>query len=183
MTDPIGAIRDWYNEHLKQYGCGLAGAVFGCGWWAFLDALVVSDAKIGFAKVRCRLNTVLNTLYLPLFTSHCASPPSRSFFFQYLPGLAATLALVLINAVRWDEISAVDPWDDEGVYCRSRVWLLFAYALALGAIGGATVVMLGAGGGGVGLAAVIQVACVLGGALLLFVSRSEGEAAGDYGLL
>ena len=45
--------------------------------------------------------------------------------------------------------------------------------------------MIASGGGGIGLAAVIQVACILGGALLFFVSRSEGENGGDasYGLL
>ena len=105
-------------------------------------------------------------------------------FLQYLPGLAATLALILINAVRLDEISAVDPWDDQGVYCRSRIWLLIAYLVCGGSIAGATIIMLAAGGGGIGLAVVIQVACILAGALLFFVSRSEGEIGdGSYGLL
>ena len=105
-------------------------------------------------------------------------------FLQYLPGLAATLALLLINAVRLDEISSVDPWDDEGVYCRSRVWLLIAYLVCGGAIAGATVVMLTSGGSGMGVAVIVQVACILGGALLFFVSRSEGESGdGSYGFL
>ena len=102
---------------------------------------------------------------------------------QYLPGLAATLALILINAVRLDEISSVDPWDDEGVYCRSRVWLLIAYVVCAGSIGGATVTMLTAGASGIGIASVVQVASILAGALVFFVSRSEGESEGSYGLL
>ena len=153
MTDPLGLIRDVYEEHLKKYGSGLAGALFGLGWFFFIDALVVTPSKVGFVN--------------------------------YLPGLAASLALLLINAVRLDEIESVDPWDDEGVYCRSRVWLLLSYLVCGGSIAGATVIMIASGGGGIGLAAVIQVACILGGALLFFVSRSEGENGGDasYGLL
>jgi Uncharacterised protein family (UPF0220) len=154
MSDPLGRIKEFYDDHGKKYGTGLAGAVFAMGWFFFLDAVVTApaDAKIGFTK--------------------------------YLPGLAATFALILINSVRLDEISSVDPWDDEGVYCRSRVWLLVAYVVCALAIGGATVTMLTAGASGVGIASVVQVASILGGALLFFVSRSEGEAGdGSYGLL
>ena len=54
MSDPLGALKDFYDDHLKKYGTGLAGAAFGLGWWAFVDAVVVSppDVKIGFTKVR-----------------------------------------------------------------------------------------------------------------------------------
>jgi hypothetical protein len=100
-------------------------------------------------------------------------------FAQWLPGLVASLALVLVNSVRWDEINAVDPWGDDGTYCRSRVWMLVAYAACFGAVAGAVVVMIHAGGGGVGLACVLQVVAILGSALLFFASRSEGEAGGD----
>jgi hypothetical protein len=102
---------------------------------------------------------------------------------QALPGVAATLALVLINAVRWDELRELDPWD-EGVYCRSRVWLLAAYAVCLGSVGGAAAVMVHTGGGEVGLRCVLQVAAILGAALLLFTSRSEGDSGeGGYGAI
>jgi hypothetical protein len=101
---------------------------------------------------------------------------------QWLPGLLATLALILINSVRLDEINQVDPWDDEGIYCRSRVWLLLAYMICGGSIVGAATIMIIGGGNGVGLGAIVQVCCILGGALLFFVSRSEGET-GSYSLL
>ena len=53
MTDPLGAIRDFYDTNLRKYGVSLAGAAFGAGWWAFVDAIVVAppDTKIGFTKV------------------------------------------------------------------------------------------------------------------------------------
>ncbi|KAG7670609.1 hypothetical protein NADE_002230 [Nannochloris sp. 'desiccata'] len=154
MSDPIATIKEFYDNHGKKYGTGIAGAAFGLGWFFFIDAIVTApaDTKIGFTK--------------------------------YLPGLAATVALILINSVRLDEISSVDPWNDEGVYCRSRTWLLVAYLVCAAAIGGATVTMLTAGASGIGIASVVQVASILGGALLFFVSRSEGETGdGSYGLL
>jgi hypothetical protein len=38
-------------------------------------------------------------------------------FDQYLPGIIATLALVMINLIRRDELAEVDPFDD-ATYCR-----------------------------------------------------------------
>jgi hypothetical protein len=153
MSDPLSTIKELYETHGKKYGTGLAGCFFGIGWFFFIDAVLTAPAD---AKIG---------------------------FSKYLPGLAATLGLILINAVRLDEISSVDPWD-EGVYCRSRVWLLVAYVVCAISIAGATIIMLTAGASGVGIASVVQVASILGGALLFFVSRSEGEAGdGSYGLL
>ena len=62
-------------------------------------------------------------------------------FTQYLPGITATLALLMITAVRRDEMVAVDPFD-EGVFCRSRFWLLAAYGVSGAAVVSAVVVML-----------------------------------------
>ena len=107
-----------------------------------------------------------------VMTSHKVS------FVNHLPGLGAWLALLLINSVRWDEIQNYDPWD-EGVYCRSRIWLLLAYLLSGGAVAGAVAVMIGSGGGPIGIACTVQVASLLGAALLFFISRSEGESGFD----
>ena len=74
-----------------------------------------------------------------------------------------------------DELLSYDPYD-EGTFCRSRFWLLMAYAISLGAIGGSVLVMLHKGGDASGIA---QVACILGAALVLFTSRSEGEGGGS----
>ena len=139
-----------------EYGTGISGALFGLGWWFFIDAIVVAPVgtKIGFTK--------------------------------YLPGILSTIALVLINAVRLDEISEVDPFDDDGVYCRSRLWLLIAYCVCASSIAGATIVFLSSSATGIGLGSIIQVSCILGSALLFFVSRSDGdlgEGGGTYGLL
>lgn len=36
---------------------------------------------------------------------------------QYLPGIIATLALIMINCIRRDDLAAFDPFDDPS-YCR-----------------------------------------------------------------
>ncbi len=52
----------------KAYGPGLAGALFGGGWWFWVDACAASHTSVPFV--------------------------------QYLPGIIATLALIMINAIR-----------------------------------------------------------------------------------
>jgi hypothetical protein len=52
-----------------------------------------------------------------------------------------------------------------------------AYALSLGAIAGSVLVMLHRGGE---VSSILQVACILGAALVLFTSRSEGEGGSSY---
>lgn len=52
----------------KAYGPGISGALFGGGWWFWVDACAASHTKVPFV--------------------------------QYLPGIVATLALIMINAIR-----------------------------------------------------------------------------------
>lgn len=110
------------------------------------------------------------------FVDSVAVSSSHIPFSQYLPGIIATLALIMINSVRRDELLSYDTYD-EGMYCRSRIWLLMAYALSLGAIAGSVLVMLHRGGE---VSSILQVACILGAALVLFTSRSEGEGGSSY---
>lgn len=63
----------------------VSGALFGTGWWFWLDACTLVEHKVPFD--------------------------------QYLPGIIATLALVMINLIRKDELAELDPFDDAS-YCR-----------------------------------------------------------------
>jgi hypothetical protein len=75
-----------------------------------------------------------------------------------------------------------DAWEDEDVFCRSRVWLLLAYSVSVGSMAGAVAVMIAQQSQGTGLASVLQVRCSClayfwreGGAL-------EGEGRGGGGV-
>jgi hypothetical protein len=48
-----------------------------------------------------------------LMTLRCVMP------MQYLPGIIATLALIMINCIRQDDLMEIDPFDDT-TYCRCR---------------------------------------------------------------
>ena len=52
----------------KAYGPGISGALFGGGWWFWVDACAASHTQVPFV--------------------------------QYLPGIVATIALIMINAIR-----------------------------------------------------------------------------------
>ena len=52
----------------KAYGPGVSGALFGGGWWFWVDACAASHTQVPFV--------------------------------QFLPGIVATIALVMINAIR-----------------------------------------------------------------------------------
>lgn len=57
-----------YRSQAKSYGPIISGALFGAGWWFWVDAVTCTPHKVPFD--------------------------------QYLPGIIATLALIMINCVR-----------------------------------------------------------------------------------
>ncbi|KAJ0733261.1 hypothetical protein HanPI659440_Chr11g0406361 [Helianthus annuus] len=60
------------SELWAIFGPGVAGAVFGAGWWFWVDAVVCSAVKVSFL--------------------------------HYLPGIFASLAALMFNCVRRDDI-------------------------------------------------------------------------------
>lgn len=146
-----------WNDKAAAYGPTISGALFGGGWWFWVDAVAASQTNVPFV--------------------------------QYLPGLIATLALVMINSIRREELE--DQYDafDEGVFCRSRFWLFISYLVSTSAIIGSIMVLLHfyAWDHAVltmwpGVAGLFQVTLILGSALLFFVSRSSGgsDSYGGY---
>uniref|UniRef100_A0A803QVJ3 Transmembrane protein 50A n=1 Tax=Cannabis sativa TaxID=3483 RepID=A0A803QVJ3_CANSA len=54
------------------FGPGVSGAIFGAGWWFWIDAVVCSSVKVSFL--------------------------------HYLPGIFASLAALMFNCVRKEDI-------------------------------------------------------------------------------
>ncbi|XP_054794502.1 uncharacterized protein LOC129300005 isoform X4 [Prosopis cineraria] len=69
------------------FGPGVAGAVFGAGWWIWVDAVVCSSVKVSFL--------------------------------HYLPGIFASLAALMFNCVRKEDID-YSPYD-EGEWRQERL--------------------------------------------------------------
>ncbi|KAG2448465.1 hypothetical protein HYH02_006357 [Chlamydomonas schloesseri] len=147
-------VIQWWEERGKMWGPILSGALFGAGWWFWVDAVCINHHKIPFD--------------------------------QYLPGLIATLALVMINCIRRDDLVEIDPFDDAS-FCRSRLWLFVSYIVSFASIVAAVWVMLAhyahnpdlsAADKWPGAAGIFQVTFILGSGLLFFVSRTPTDTGG-----
>ncbi|KAJ6930541.1 glucan endo-1,3-beta-glucosidase-like [Populus alba x Populus x berolinensis] len=77
------------------FGPGVAGAVFGAGWWFWIDAVVCSSVKVSVV--------------------------------HYLPGIFASIASLMFNCVRKEDID-YSPYE-EGEW-RLKLWLFFAYVVS-----------------------------------------------------
>mmetsp|Transcript_31909 Transcript_31909/g.70919 ORF Transcript_31909/g.70919 Transcript_31909/m.70919 type:complete len:167 (+) Transcript_31909:95-595(+) len=105
-------------------------------------------------------------------------------FDHYIPGIIATLALVMINLIRRDDLSDIDPFDDAASFCRTRFWLFVSYVVSFASIVSAVWVMIQhyssnpdftAAEKWPGAAGIFQVTFILGSGLLFFVARTPGE--------
>ncbi|KAH7567838.1 hypothetical protein JRO89_XS07G0162200 [Xanthoceras sorbifolium] len=83
------------SELWAIFGPGVAGAVFGAGWWFWIDAVVCSYVKVSFL--------------------------------HYLPGIFASLAALMFNCVRKEDID-YSPYE-EGEW-RLKLWLFLAYVVS-----------------------------------------------------
>lgn len=79
-------------------GPGVAGAVFGAGWWFWVDAVVCSSVKVSFLHYLPG-NVPLTTLTLLL------SLGFRIFIFFSISGIFASLAALMFNCVKKEDIS------------------------------------------------------------------------------
>ncbi|GMI71594.1 hypothetical protein like AT1G36980 [Hibiscus trionum] len=77
------------------FGPGVAGAVFGAGWWFWVDAVVCDAVTVSFV--------------------------------HYLPGIFASIAALMFNCVRKDDID-YSPYDD--IEWRLKLWLFLAYVIS-----------------------------------------------------
>ena len=150
---------DWeyWTAKLKEWGPLLAGALFGLGWWCWMDAIVYQKAVVGeggfrrnarrpaprSARARCRLSVrpklsfALHSCSAPpaskasrvrarkAFAAAAAAPPPRraGFPFKYwLPGLVATLALLLMNLLSRDQLREAAESGEEGADVSTADW-------------------------------------------------------------
>lgn len=147
-------VVEFWEDKAKAYGPILSGALFGAGWWFWVDAVL------------CNSHTVP--------------------FDQYIPGIIATLALIMINCIRRDSLQGQDAFDDES-FCRIRLWLFLSYVVSFGSIVASVWVMilhytshdeLSGAEKWPGVACIFQTVFILGSGILFFLSRTPLD--GDY---
>ncbi|KAK8940910.1 hypothetical protein KSP39_PZI010000 [Platanthera zijinensis] len=147
------------------FGPGMAGAVFGAGWWFWVDAVVCSAVKVSFL--------------------------------HYLPGIFASLAALMFNSVRKEDISYdYSPYGESEwrmelclvfASCffepiadnRLKLWLFVAYVVSFASLAAGVGLLvqdaLTDKGPSVwtGVAGVLQCVCVLISGLIYWGCHSE----------
>ncbi|XRB06422.1 transmembrane protein 50 [Pycnococcus provasolii] len=140
-----------------SYGPVLSGALFGAGWWFWIDAVATRPKEAGDV------------------------PPEH-----YLPGCVATLAMLMMQAVRREAIMSRGGFDtDPSDSFRARVWLFVSYLVSFSALVG-SVWMLVADYADKpypwpGIAGVLQCAFILAAGLFMWATRGGGMN-GDSGM-
>ncbi|CAG9464612.1 unnamed protein product [Pedinophyceae sp. YPF-701] len=108
------------------------------------------------------------------------SVDSKIPFPQWLPGFAATIAIVMINMMSRDEYEY-----DEGTECRAKSWLFISYIVSFGAVVSSVVVLIegyaknpDATSLWPGVAGIFQTVLILASGLVFFTTRarSRGDA-------
>lgn len=72
----------------------------------------------------------------------CLTLPSQTPAVYYLPGVGATLALLMINCVRRDELSGSGGGYGDDTLSQKRAFLFVSYLASFGAVGGAVASLL-----------------------------------------
>lgn len=95
--------------------CALtAGICFAAGWWMFIDS-----------------NVYVNKLQAD------GVDQVPMLFYYYIPGIVATLGLVMTNLADTDYLNPYSWVYDESVGTRVRLWLLASFGVSIGAVAAA----------------------------------------------
>lgn len=105
-------------------------------------------------------------------------------FLHYLPGLVASLAALMFNAVHRDELHDYSPYD-EGAGCRSRTWLFLAYVLAFASLAASAGTLISDAStpntsSWPGAAGVFQCALIIGSGLIYWLSRASESSSSFF---
>lgn len=148
---------DWegLSSKPKEYSPGIAGALFGAGWWCWLDVFVHSAA--------------VDHNHVPI-TYH-------------IPGCVATFALVIMNITSRTELAESDDYNtDDNFTGRAKLLLFISYLTAFGAVAGSVAVLISCVQQQslveVGVGSVVQCGLVLLSGLLLWAFRTESSGYG-----
>ncbi|DBA93296.1 TPA: Transmembrane protein 50B [Trebouxia sp. C0005] len=146
---------DWetLTSKPKEYSPGIAGALFGAGWWCWVDAFVHSAA--------------VDHKHIPI-TYH-------------IPGWVATLALIVMNITSRQELAEPEEmYVDDNFTSRAKVLLFISYLMAFGAVAGSVAVLITCVQHhalvDIGAGALLQCGFVLLSGLLLWAFRSADSS-------
>jgi hypothetical protein len=106
--------------HKREVGVYAAGALFAVGWWFFFSAAILSS-KAG----------------PPVDAPHEIWPVHVRFV-DWLPGLFATLGMIVVNLLDKQSLQGIDGGFDNLAW-RARLFLFCGFALLAGGLAGSIV--------------------------------------------
>jgi len=145
------------SSRARSWAPVLAGALFGAGWWSWADAVVVT---------RTALDEKFPITY-------------------WLPGIVATIALVLLNLVPRDALAdSSDYFSDEETETKIRCWLFFSYIVSFAAVAGGVAVLVTCVNKhqhlAIGIGSLVQCGLILASALLFWAFRTQEDSFTGY---
>ncbi|GAA6029778.1 hypothetical protein JCM8097_001045 [Rhodosporidiobolus ruineniae] len=161
----------------REFLVYFAGALFAFGWWAFLDASILSAHAKPISDP--------DTPYDPV--------PVHVTFADWAPGLCATLGMIIVNLIDKARLVGEDwegSWSSGGVAWRARLFLFVGFALMAGGLAGSVTVLIvkyivphypESYGINWGVANVIQSISIMFSAVILWIAQSA-ESEYEYNL-
>lgn len=139
---PLPAMPRWVRGNKRSFGIYLSGALFSMGWWIFFDALLLSSVR---AKRPLDADD-------PSRTPPWIEPAVRMSFADWLPGLLATLGMIVVNLIDKSILAeaggfggAMGSFGGGGggdpIQWRARLFLFVGFALLAGGLAGSITVL------------------------------------------
>eukprot|EP01043_Picozoa_sp_COSAG02_P000689 COSAG02_NODE_13_length_57813_cov_14.298276_23_plen_182_part_00 len=150
---------------LTSFSCVRVQAAI--GWWCFIDAAIYNMKDTTIAA--------------------CPDPhkPKDLTFAMWLPGIGATLGVVMINCFNYSAYT--NTGDGGSAAACNNAWLFFSYLIMFGCIIASTWIMVEYWLAGdsctnwPGIASVVQTVCLLISATVFFIGRENGSKRPQMG--
>jgi hypothetical protein len=128
----------WVRSNKRSFGIYASGALFSFAWWVFFDALLISSIR-----AKAPPNQGDDTLPWD-------PPPVKMSFADWVPGLLATLGMIVVNLIDKSVIAEAGglgagfssgSWGGDSIQWRARLFLFVGFALLAGGLAGSVTVL------------------------------------------
>lgn len=129
----------WIQSNKRSFGIYASGALFSFAWWIFFDALLLSS-------IRSKQPPILDdpSTWIP--------PPVKMSFADWVPGLLATLGMIVVNLIDKSVLAEAGgfgavggfssgSWGGDSIQWRARLFLFVGFALLAGGLAGSVTVL------------------------------------------
>lgn len=135
----LPSLPPFLRNYKRSFWIYLAGASFAVGWWLFFDACILST--VAMRKARPPPGGDDGTPLPEL-------PPVHISFADWVPGLLATLGMIVINLIDKSHLVEDDfngpslGGGSDPVAWRARLWLFVGFALLAGGLSGSATLLV-----------------------------------------